>query len=62
MTKNELIEIVLRGLISQRETLNYKISELNQNELSYLEKKSTLEIQISNIDFQIDNKINSIIN
>lgn len=57
MTKNEIIEKVIAGLMEQRKELSYELININHNEASYMERRTTLEVGINNIDMQIDRRI-----
>lgn len=57
MKKNEIIEKVVSALLQQRKDLNYELSNLNHNEASFFEKRTTLENAINNIDMQVDRRI-----
>lgn len=57
MTKNMIIEKVINSLLQQRKDLNYELSNLNHNEASFMERRTTLENAIYNIDMQLDRRI-----
>ena len=57
MNKNEVINKVISEMMSQRSVLNREIAELNHNESSYLERRTTLENQIRDIDMNVGNRI-----
>ena len=57
MNKNEIINKVVTNLLSERSTLSRELSELNHNEASFLEKRTTLENAINQIDMSIDRRI-----
>lgn len=57
MTKNSIIEKVVSGLLQQRKDLNYELSNLNHNEASFFERRTTLENAINQIDMAIDRRI-----
>jgi len=57
MTKNEIITKVIEKLLYQREELTNELINLNYNENNYFDKKSTVELAISNIDMQLDRRI-----
>ena len=58
-TKNDIIQTLVENLTSQRAELNSEIAILNTNDTGYMEKRSVLEMAITNIDMQIGNHITS---
>ena len=57
MKKNEILEMILEGLMKQRSDLIYELKNLNHNEMTCSDKRNTLENAISNIDMQISNRV-----
>ena len=57
MTKNEIINKIVEKLLYQREELNDELRLLNHNEPTFMEKRTTLELAINNIDMQLDRRI-----
>lgn len=57
MTKNEIINKIVSHLLDQRETLNLELSSMNHNESSFMDRRTTLESQIQNIDLQLDRRV-----
>ena len=57
MNKNQIIQLIVEGLIQQRSDLNSELIELNHNEISFLEKRTTLDKAIMDIDMQISNTL-----
>jgi hypothetical protein len=57
MNKNEILKIVIEGLMKQRADLNYELANLNHNESTFNDRKMTLEFAINNIDIQIGNRV-----
>jgi len=51
--KNEVVESLVKALMDQRKSLVDEISMMNHNEVSWLDRKNTLEYAISNIDMKI---------
>jgi hypothetical protein len=60
MDKNTILEIILNNLTDQRSLLVKELTKINFNETNYSEKKSTIEIAISNLDMQIQYRCNEI--
>jgi hypothetical protein len=57
MTKNVIIEKIVDSLLQQRKDLSYELGNLNHNEATFLERRTTLESAIYNIDMQIDRRV-----
>ena len=54
MKKNEILNNLLGGLMDQRKSLIRELSEINFNESSHFEKRTTFEAQINSIDSNIN--------
>lgn len=52
--KNIIIQETIQSLMTQRGELTQVIADLSPNKADYVERKMTIEGQISNIDFQIN--------
>lgn len=52
--KNEALKELLYKLTDQRKSLVSELTNMDYNNSNYLEKKSTIEIQINNIDAQMN--------
>jgi len=57
MTKNEIIKIVIDGLMEQRKEMVNALTMVNHNEPNYLDNRTTFDIQINNIDMAIDRRM-----
>ena len=55
--KNDIIERVINKLLEQREDLSRELRSINHNETSYIEKRTTLDKALIDIDMQIDRRI-----
>jgi hypothetical protein len=53
MTKNEIIDKIVTGLIKQREILVNEITMMSFGEMSQMDKKQALEMQLGNIDMEL---------
>ena len=63
MEKNEIIKLVIEGLLKQRNDLNYEMVNINYNEPTFSMKKSDLSMEINSIDINISNYImNCVVN
>jgi hypothetical protein len=57
MKKNEILEMILEGLMKQRSELVSELTIMSHNDMNYLDRRCTLENAISNIDLQISNRV-----
>jgi F0F1-type ATP synthase delta subunit len=55
--KNKIIEKIIDALLDQRNTLNYELANLNHNEVSFNDRKNTIEQALGQIDMQISNNL-----
>jgi F0F1-type ATP synthase delta subunit len=55
--KNKIIEKIIDALLDQRTTLNYELANLNHNEVSFNDRKLTIEQALGQIDMQISNNL-----
>ncbi len=57
MTKNDVIDKVIKLLLEERKDFGYELRNINYNETQWMEKKITLEMQINNVDMNIQNRL-----
>jgi hypothetical protein len=57
MTKNEILQTVIKDLLIQRGDLVDELRQINYNELSWSDRKFTLENSISIIDMNLNTRI-----
>ena len=57
MSKNNIIELVVLGLLSDRKLLVKTLAKLNPNDMNFDNKKMSLDMAISNIDMQLNQRV-----
>jgi hypothetical protein len=57
MLKNNIIELVVLGLLSDRKLLVKTLAKLNTNDMNFDSKKMSLDMSISNIDMQLNQRV-----
>lgn len=60
MENINVLEIILPSLLATRKLLVEEICSMDYNNTQQMDKKSTIEMQISNIDMSIQNLINQL--
>lgn len=57
MSKNNIIELVVLSLLSDRKLLVKTLAKLNPNDMNFDNKKMSLDMAISNIDMQLNQRV-----